>query len=401
MSHVMNTYARLPVAFERGEGAWLWDTQGRRYLDALAGIAVCGIGHGHPKLTKVLHEQVGRLIHTSNLYEIPLQEQLADRLAAISGMDSVFFCNSGCEANEAAIKLARYYGHQKGIEAPAIVVLEKAFHGRTIATLSATGSRKVQAGFEPLVTGFVRVPFDDLDAVRRVAENNRSVVAVLVELIQGEGGINICHGGYLNGLREICDAQGWLLMLDEVQSGIGRTGTWFAFQQSGVAPDVMTLAKGLANGVPIGACLAAGPAAQLFKPGSHGSTFGGNPLACAAALATLRIIEDEELMKNAVALGDFLRDDLAAKFAGNPGVKEIRVKGLMIGIELAHPCGELVQQALDAGLLINVTAENVVRLLPPLNFTHEQAGLLIDTLVPLVLEFLSKQASPQPAAQSA
>jgi acetylornithine/N-succinyldiaminopimelate aminotransferase len=400
MSHVMNTYNRLPVAFERGEGAWLWDTQGKRYLDALAGIAVCGVGHGHPKLTAVLREQVGRLIHTSNLYGITLQEKLADRLAAISGMDNVFFCNSGCEANEAAIKLARYYGHQKGIESPAIVVMEKAFHGRTIATLSATGSRKVQAGFEPLVSGFVRVPFDDLEAVKRVAENNRNVVAVLVELIQGEGGINICSEDYLHGLRGICDAHQWLLMLDEVQSGIGRTGTWFAFQHSGIKPDVMALAKGLANGVPIGACLTAGPAAGLFKPGNHGSTFGGNPLACAAALATLDIIEEENLMNNAVELGAFIRSDLATKFTGNPGVKDIRVKGLMIGIELAYPCGELVQQALNAGLLINVTADNVVRLLPPLNFTHEQAGLLIDMLVPLILDFLSRQAS-QPAAQSA
>lgn len=401
MSHVMNTYARLPVAFARGEGAWLWDTQGRRYLDALAGIAVCGVGHAHPKLTQALRDQVGTLVHTSNLYGITLQEQLADRLATISGMDSVFFCNSGCEANEAAIKLARYFGHQKGVESPAIVVMEKAFHGRTIATLSATGSRKVQAGFEPLVSGFVRVPFDDLDAVRRVAENNRNVVAVLVELIQGEGGINICHDGYLQGLREICDAHGWLLMLDEVQSGVGRTGKWFAFQHSGIRPDVMTLAKGLANGVPIGACLAAGAAAQLFKPGSHGSTFGGNPLACAAALATLGIIEEENLMQNAVDVGEFIHGELAAKFAGNDGVKEIRVSGLMIGMELAHPCGELVQQALDAGLLINVTADSVVRLLPPLNFTHEQAGLLIDMLVPLIQDFLVKQAAAQPSAQSA
>ena len=401
MSHVMNTYSRLPVAFERGEGAWLWDSQGKRYLDALAGIAVCGVGHSHPRMTAVLREQVGKLVHTSNLYGITLQERLADRLAAISGMDSVFFCNSGCEANEAAIKLARYYGHQKKIEAPAIVVLEKAFHGRTIATLSATGSRKVQAGFEPLVAGFVRVPFDDLEAVKRVAESNRNVVAVLVELIQGEGGINVCGSGYLRGLREICDAQQWLLMLDEVQSGTGRTGTWFAFQHSAVRPDVVTLAKGLANGVPIGACLAAGPAATLFKPGSHGSTFGGNPLACAAALATLDIIEEEGLMQNAVAMGDFLRAGFAARLAGNSGVKDIRGAGLMIGIELAHPCGELVQHALDKGLLINVTADNVVRLLPALNFTREQAELVIDMLAPLILDFLSRQPAPQPAVQPA
>jgi len=401
MSHVMNTYSRLPVAFERGEGAWLWDTQGKRYLDALAGIAVCGVGHSHPKLTAALRDQVGRLVHTSNLYGIPLQEQLADRLAAISGMDKVFFCNSGCEANEAAIKLARYYGHQKKIESPAIVVLEKAFHGRTIATLSATGSRKVQAGFEPLVAGFVRVPFDDLDAVKRVGENNRNVVAVLVELIQGEGGINVCGPDYLKGLREICDAHQWLLMLDEVQSGTGRTGKWFAFQHSGVMPDVVTLAKGLGNGVPIGACLAAGAAASLFKPGSHGSTFGGNPLACAAALATLAVIEEEGLMQNAVDIGGFIRAGFAARLAGNPGVRDIRGAGLMIGIELAHPCGELVQQALDRGLLINVTADNVIRLLPPLNFTREQAGLVIDMLAPLILDFLSRQPAPQPAAQPA
>ena len=401
MSHVMNTYNRLPVAFERGDGAWLWDTRGKRYLDALAGIAVCGIGHSHPKLTAVLRDQVGKLVHTSNLYGIPLQEQLADRLAAISGMDSVFFCNSGCEANEAAIKLARYYGHQKKIESPAIVVLEKAFHGRTIATLSATGSRKVQAGFEPLVAGFVRVPFDDLEAVKRVAENNRSVVAVLVELIQGEGGINVCGADYLKGLREICDAHQWLLMLDEVQSGTGRTGNWFAFQHSGVMPDVVTLAKGLGNGMPIGACLAAGTAASLFKPGSHGSTFGGNPLVCAAALATLAIIEEEGLMKNAVEIGDFIRAGFAERLAGNPGVRDVRGKGLLIGIELAHPCGDLVQQALDIGLLINVTADNVVRLLPPLNFTREQAGLVIDMLAPLILDFLSRQPAPQPVAQPA
>ncbi len=397
----MNTYARLPVAFERGEGAWLWDANGKRYLDALAGIAVCGVGHSHPKWTAALRDQAGKLVHTSNLYGITLQERLAERLAAISGMDNVFFCNSGCEANEAAIKLARLYGHQKGIETPAIVVTEKAFHGRTIATLSATGSRKVQAGFEPLVSGFMRVPFDELDAVRRVAENNRNVVAVLVEPIQGEGGINVCHDDYLNGLREICEAHGWLLMLDEVQSGIGRTGTWFAFQLSGVRPDVMTLAKGLGNGVPIGTCLAAGAAARLFKPGNHGSTFGGNPLACAAALATLAIIEEEGLLKNAAEMGDFLRASFGERLAGNPGLKDIRGTGLMIGIELAYPCNDLIQEALNAGVLINVTADTVIRLLPPLIFTREQAELLVNTLTPLILEFLARQAAPQPAAQPA
>ena len=398
MSHVMNTYGRLPVAFERGEGVWLWDTAGKRYLDVLAGVAVCGLGHCHPRFTAALQAQVGKLVHTSNIYNITLQEQLADRLAALSGMDSVFFCNSGCEANEAAIKLARLYGHNKGIESPAIVVMNKAFHGRTIATLSATGSRKVQAGFEPLVSGFVRVPFDDLDAVRRVAENNRSVVAVLVELIQGEGGINICHDDYIKGLRAICDANGWLLMLDEVQSGIGRTGKWFAFQHSGVMPDVMTLAKGLGSGMPIGACLAAGPAAKLFKPGNHGSTFGGNPLACCAALTTLAIIEDEKLMANAVAIGDFIRAQFAERLADASGVRDIRGKGLMIGIELEKPCKDIVEKALAAGLLINVTADNVIRLVPPLIFSRVDALHLVDHLMPLIKDELAKQAAPQSAA---
>jgi acetylornithine aminotransferase len=397
----MDTYARLPVAFERGAGSWLWDTTGKRYLDAVSGVAVCGLGHGHPKYVAALREQVGKLVHTSNLYQITLQEKLADRLAEISGMENVFFCNSGCEANEAAIKLARLYGHKKNVEIPAIVVLEKAFHGRTLATLSATGSRKVQAGFEPLVAGFIRVPFDDLDAMRRVAEANRNVVAVLVELLQGEGGVNVCHDGYLNGLREICDAHGWLLMLDEVQSGMGRTGKWFAFQHSGVMPDVMPLAKGLGNGIPIGACLAAGPAADLFKPGNHGSTFGGNPLACAAALATLDIIEEERLMENAVAIGDWIRSELGRKIGALKGVKEIRGKGLMIGIELEHPCAELVQQALERGLLINVTVDDVIRLLPPLTFKREEAELLLAALVPLVTAFLDRQSASQAAAQPA
>ena len=401
MTHVMNTYKRLPVAFERGAGCWVWDAQGKRYLDALCGIAVCGLGHSHPRLVQAITDQAARLIHTSNLYEIALQEQLADRLAAISGMTEVFFCNSGCEANEAAIKIARLYGHRKGVEMPAIVVLEKAFHGRTIATLSATGSRKVQAGFEPLVPGFVRVPFDDLAAVRKVAENNRSVVAVLVELIQGEGGINICHDDYLHGLRKICDANGWLLMLDEVQSGTGRTGKWFAFQHSGVVPDVMTLAKGLASGVPIGACLAAGPAAGVFKPGNHGSTFGGNPLACAAALATLEIIETEKLMANATAMGDFIRDGFSAGLKGVAGVREIRNKGLMVAIELDHPCDELVRLALDGGLLINVTNDNVVRLLPPLTIKREEATQIVAMLTPLITDFLARKGAAQPSPQPA
>jgi acetylornithine aminotransferase len=404
MSHVMNTYARLPVAFERGEGAWLTDTQGKRYLDALAGVAVCGLGHAHPRLTAALQQQVAKLVHTSNIYEIALQEKLADRLADISGMESVFFCNSGCEANEAAIKLARLYGHKHGVEAPAIIVMEKAFHGRTIATLTATGSRKAQAGFEPLLPGFVRVPFDDLDAVRRVADNNRNVVAVLVELIQGEGGVNVCHPDYLKGLRELCDQNRWLLMLDEVQSGTGRTGTWFAFQHSGIKPDVVTLAKGLANGVPIGTCMAAGVAATLFKPGSHGSTFGGNPLACAAALETLSIIEDDGLMQNAVEIGDFIRSQIQQRLKGKPGVKDVRGVGLMIGIELERPCGELVTRALQSGLLINVTADTVVRLLPPLIYTKAEAQEVVDKLVPLIVEFVERNAvsgTAQPTAQSA
>ncbi len=401
MQHVMHTYDRLPVAFERGAGCWIWDKQGKRYLDALCGIAVCGLGHSHPGLVRAITEQAGRLIHTSNLYEIESQERLGDRLAAISGLDEVFFCNSGCEANEAAIKIARLHGHQKGIEMPAIIVMDKAFHGRTIATLSATGSRRVQAGFEPLVPGFVRVPFDDLAAVRKVAENNHHVVAVLVEPIQGEGGINVCHSGYLQGLRSICDENGWLLMLDEVQSGTGRTGKWFAFQHSAVKPDVMTLAKGLASGVPIGACLAAGPAAGVFKPGNHGSTFGGNPLACAAALATLAIIEEENLMANATAMGDFIRDGLRSGLAGASGVREVRGMGLMIGVELDCPCDELVNTALENGMLINVTADNVLRLLPPLNINRAESGQLVAMLMPLIADFLARHCDTRPATHTA
>ncbi len=393
----MHTYKRLPVTFERGEGCWLWDKQGKRYLDALAGIAVVGLGHSHPRFVQALTAQAAKLIHTSNVYEIEHQEALGDRLASISGMDEVFFCNSGCEANEAAIKIARLYGHHKGIEMPAIIVMEKAFHGRTIATLSATGSRKVQAGFEPLVPGFARVPFDDFAAIKKVAESNRNVVAVLVELIQGEGGINICHPEYLHGLRKICDANGWLLMLDEVQSGVGRTGKWFAFQHAGVKPDVMTLAKGLASGVPIGACIAAGPAAGVFKPGNHGSTFGGNPLACAAALATLDIIEQDQLMANAVAMGEFIHEGFAARLKGLAGVRDIRNKGLMIGIELAYPCDELVKSALAAGLLINVTNDNVIRLLPPLVINREEVAQVVAILSPLIADFLAR-SNPAPAA---
>ena len=389
--HLMNTYARQPVTFTRGEGAWLWDTEGKRYLDALAGIAVNGLGHAHPRLVAAISEQAGRLIHVSNVYGIAEQAKLADKLCAVSGMDKVFVCNSGCEANEAAIKLARLYGHNKGIEAPEIIVMERAFHGRTLATLSATGNRKTQAGFEPLVSGFIRVPFDDLDAVRQVAQHNKNVVAILLEPIQGEGGINVPRDveGYLKGLRQICDANGWLLMLDEVQSGVARTGTWFAFQHTDVVPDVMTLAKGLGSGVPIGACLAHGAAAEVFTYGKHGSTFGGNPLASAAALATLEIIESDGLLAHAEHLGNYIREAFAASLQGVAGVSVIRNAGLMIGIELDRPCAELVKQALAAGLLINVTADKVIRLLPPLVMTEQEAQQVVDILTPLIKKFLA------------
>jgi acetylornithine/N-succinyldiaminopimelate aminotransferase len=388
----MNTYGRQPVTFVRGEGVWLWDDQGKRYLDGLAGVAVNGLGHAHPALVKAISEQAARLIHVSNVYNIAEQAQLADRLSAFSGMDRVFFCNSGCEANEAAIKLARLHGHKKGIEHPEIIVMDKAFHGRTMATLSATGNRKVQAGFEPLVAGFVRVPFDDLEAVHQVAEHNSNVVAVLVEPVQGEGGVVIPQDAkaYLQGLRKICDKNGWLLMLDEVQSGIARTGTMFAFQHSGIYPDVMTLAKGLGSGMPIGACLAKGKAADIFQPGNHGSTFGGNPLACSAALATLAAIEAESLCAKAEEIGDFINRALCEEFKDVPGVVTIRNAGMMIGIELDRPCGDLVKQALALGLLINVTADNVVRLLPPLVMNKAEAQQLVDILAPLVKNFLSQ-----------
>ena len=389
MPHLMNTYSRLPIAFTHGQGSHLFDEQGRQYLDALAGIAVNTLGHGHPRLVKAIGEQVVRMMHVSNLYQVREQEKLSDRLASLSAMDEVFFCNSGCEANEAAIKLARMYGHRKGVEAPAIIVMEQAFHGRTLATLSATGNRKVQAGFEPLVAGFVRVPFDDLAAIETVAQHNASVVAVLFEPIQGEGGINIAHQDYLRGLRRICDDKGWLFMVDEVQCGVGRTGKWFAHQHAGIRPDVMTLAKGLGSGVPIGACLTAGLASGVFQPGNHGSTFGGNPLACVAALTTLDIIEQDGLMAHAEALGEIIRTGLSESFANLPGVVEVRGDGLMIGVELDRACGDLVRHALDAGLLINVTAERVIRLLPPLTFSKDEASRLVQMLSTLVGKFLA------------
>jgi len=388
MSHVMNTYARLPVAFSHGEGSWLWDTEGKRYLDALSGIAVNTLGHAHPRFTAALSEQIGKLIHCSNIYQVREQELLADKLCGLSNMQEAFFCNSGCEANEAAIKLARMHGHQQGIESPAIIVMEKAFHGRTLATLSATGNRKVQAGFEPLVSGFVRVPYDDLEAIRQVAQHNSNVVAVLVEPIQGEGGIRTLDIDYLEQLRQICDEHNWLLMLDEVQCGMGRTGKWFAFQHTGILPDVMTLAKGLGSGVPIGACLTAGRAVGLFKPGNHGSTFGGNPLACTAGLTTLNIIEQDKLLAHAESLGQFIRQGIATALQSVSGVKEIRGQGLMLGIELDKPCGDLVKLALAQGLLTNVTADNVIRLLPALVMSQDEAQQLLDILCPLIKEFL-------------
>ena len=384
----MATYNRLPVTFDRGEGVWLWDTNGTRYLDALSGIAVCGLGHAHPVVRDALCEQAGRLIHTSNLYGVAEQERLGALLTEQAGMDRVFFANSGAEANEAAIKLARLHAHRRGIENPAILVAENSFHGRTLATLSATGNRKVQAGFEPLVQGFVRVPYDDLDAIETAAANRPNIVAILIEPIQGEGGIRLPSDDYLVRLREICDRSGWLLMLDEIQTGMGRTGRLFAFQHAGIQPDVVTLAKGLGNGMPIGACLARGAAAEVFSPGSHGSTFGGNPLACRVGRAVLETLIDENLTENAAVQGAYLLDSLRAALGETQGLVEIRGRGLMVGIELDRPCGELVGRALDAGLLINVTAERVIRLLPPLIIDRAQIDELVATLTGLIQGFL-------------
>jgi len=390
--HLMDTYNRNPVTFVKGQGVWLWDDKGEKYLDALAGIAVNGLGHAHPKLVKAISEQAGKLIHVSNVYQVAEQAVLADKLAEVSGMDKVFFCNSGCEANEAAIKLARLYGHQKGIENPEIIVMERSFHGRTMATLSATGNRKTQAGFEPLVSGFVRVPYDDLAAIQAIASRKNNVVAILVEPVQGEGGVYIPAdmSGYFKGLRKLCDDNGWLLMLDEVQSGIARTGTWFAFQHTGVFPDVMTLAKGLGSGVPIGACVAKGVAAEVFTPGKHGSTFGGNPLATTAGLATLNIIAEEKLRENAQKMGDLIVASLKKELANEKGVQEIRNAGLMVGIELDRPCAELVKMALADKLLINVTADKVVRLLPPLVINETEVKELVARLSKLIKAFLNQ-----------
>jgi len=385
----MTTYKRLPVTFARGEGVWLWDDDGTRYLDALAGIAVCGLGHAHPAVRDALCEQAGLLVHTSNIYHIAEQERLGALLSARAGMERVFFGNSGAEANEAAIKLARLYAHQRGVADPAILVMENSFHGRTLATLSATGNRKVQAGFEPLVQGFVRVPYDDIGAVESAAANRKNIVAILVEPIQGEGGINIPGDAYLPALRRICDREGWLLILDEIQTGIGRTGRWFGYQHTAIVPDVITVAKALGNGVPIGACLARGPAAAVFGPGTHGSTFGGNPLACRAARAVLETIEADGLVAHAGQQGERLLSALRESLREVPGVVAVRGRGLMLGIELDRPCAELVALALAAGLLINVTAERVIRLLPPLIIDQDQTTQLVEILSALIRCFLT------------
>ena len=386
----MNTYNRLPVALSHGQGCRVWDTNGKPYLDALGGIAVNTLGHNHPRLVPALQEQVAKLIHCSNYFHVPLQEELAAQLVQISGMRNVFFCNSGLEANEAALKLARKFGHGKGIARPQVVVCEKAFHGRSIATLSATGNPKVQQGFEPLVEGFIRVPFNDIDALRAATAGRDDVAAVFFETIQGEGGVNSARADYLRQVRELCDARDWLLMIDEVQCGMGRTGKWFAHQWAGIVPDVMPLAKGLGSGVPIGAVVAGPKAANIFEPGNHGTTFGGNPLAMRAGVETLRIMQEEGLLQNAATVGEHLKNALQAGLAGVAGVREIRGQGLMLGIELDKPCGALLTQGLERGLLFSVTAERVVRLVPPLILSTAEADEIASILVPLIKEFLAK-----------
>ncbi len=393
--HVMNTYGRVPIALSHGDGCHVWDVNGKRYLDALAGIAVNTLGHNHPKLVPALQDQLARLIHTSNYYHVPHQETLAARLVELSGMTNVFFCSTGLEANEAALKLARKFGHDRGIERPQIVVYENAFHGRSIATLSATGNPKVQAGFGPLVEGFIRVPLNDMDALRKATEGNANVVAVFFEAIQGEGGIRPMRAEYLRQVRALCDERNWLLMIDEVQCGMGRTGKWFAHQWAGIQPDVMPLAKGLGSGVPIGAVVAGPKAAQLFGPGNHGTTFGGNPLAMRAGVETLRIMQEDDLLANATRVGAHLRAALERELAaeiGNGRVREIRGQGLMIGIDLDRPCGALVGQCADNGLLISVTADTVVRLLPPLIMNTEQADEVVRLLCPLIKALLQEAA---------
>jgi len=397
--HVMNTYGRLPFALSHGQGCRVWDTEGREYLDALGGIAVNTLGHAHPRLVPALTDQIGKLIHCSNYYQAPMQEQLAARLCELSGLTNAFFCSTGLEANEAALKIARKFGHDKGIDRPEIIVYEKAFHGRSIATLSATGNPKVQAGFGPLVEGFVRVPLNDVAAIEEVAQTRPNVVAVFLEVIQGEGGINPATVPYLQALRRLCDEHDWLLMLDEVQCGIGRTGKWFAHQWAGIQPDVMPLAKGLGSGVPVGAVVCGPRAAGVLGPGNHGSTFGGNPLAMRAGIETLAVMEQDRLLENAATVGERLRAGLARELAdlsGPNGVTEIRGQGLMIGIELARPCGELLGRAAESGLLLSVTADRVIRLVPPLILSAAEADRVVAILCPLIRRFLAEP--PKPAA---
>lgn len=387
--HVMNTYNRVPIALAKGQGCYVWDVNGKMYLDALAGIAVNTLGHNHDKLVPALQHQLTQLIHTSNYYHVPLQEALAEKLVALSGMSQAFFCNSGLEANEAALKIARKLGHDRGIAKPEVVVYEKAFHGRSIATLSATGNPKVHAGFGPLVEGFIRVPVNNIEAVRQATENNPNVVAVFFETIQGEGGVNPMQMQYLRDLRQLCDERDWLMMIDEVQCGMGRTGRWFAHQWAGILPDVMPLAKGLGSGVPIGAVVVGPKAVNILQPGNHGSTFGGNPLAMRAGIETIRIIEEDGLLDNVATVGEHLSTALRQRLEGVPGVKDIRGQGLMWGVELDRPCGVLVQRAVNAGLLISVTADSVIRIVPPLILTTEQASQIVDILAPLVQAFLA------------
>ncbi|HSV57554.1 MAG TPA: aspartate aminotransferase family protein [Variovorax sp.] len=390
--HVMNTYGRLPIALSHGQGCRVWDTSGKAYLDGLGGIAVNTLGHNHPELVPALQDQISKLIHSSNYYHVPGQEQLAAKLTEMSGLTNAFFCCTGLEANEAALKLARKFGHDKGIERPEIVVYEAAFHGRSIATLSATGNPKVQAGFGPLVEGFIRVPLNDIEALKKATEGNPNVVAVFFETIQGEGGINPMRWDYLRQVRALCDERDWLMMIDEVQCGMGRTGKWFAHQWAGILPDVMPLAKGLGSGVPIGAVVAGPKAANLFGPGNHGTTFGGNPLAMRAGIETIRIMEEHKLLENAATVGSHLKETLQRELGSLAGVKEVRGQGLMLGIELDRPCGVILQRACDAGLLLSVTADSVIRLVPPLILSQAEADEIVAILVPIVKGFLAEES---------
>ncbi|MEN9559165.1 MAG: hypothetical protein RLZZ502_376 [Pseudomonadota bacterium] len=390
--HVMNTYGRVPMALSHGQGCRVWDINGKSYIDALGGIAVNTLGHNHPKLVPALQDQLSKIIHSCNYYHVPGQELLAAKLVELSGMANVFFCCTGLEANEAALKLARKYGHDKGIERPEIVVYEKAFHGRSIATLSATGNAKVQAGFGPLVEGFIRVPQNDIEALKQATAGNKNITAVFFETIQGEGGVNPMRIEYLQQVRKLCDENDWLLMIDEVQCGMGRTGKWFAHQWAGIVPDVMPLAKGLGSGIPIGAVVAGPKAANIFQPGNHGTTFGGNPLAMRAGIETIRIMEEEGLLAHATKMGDYFRAAISKGLAGNPGLKEIRGQGLMIGVELTKPCGELTARCAEKGLLISVTADSVIRMVPPLIITAAEIDEIIAILIPLVIQLLAEKA---------